>query len=86
MELYDKLTKIYTPEHFSLSNTQTVIEEDEKGAATREIIIEHIGVDILKINKILLALERDSIANNPHAVVCDGIIATRKTNLLVILN
>ena len=51
MELYDKLTKIYTPEHFSLSNTQTVIEEDEKGAATREVIIEHIGVDILKINK-----------------------------------
>lgn len=83
MELYDKLTKIYTPEHFSLSNTQTVIEEDEKGAATREIIIEHIGVDILKINKSLLALERDSIANNPHAFVCDGIIAIDEKNKFI---
>jgi hypothetical protein len=83
MEVYDKLTKVYPSEHFSLSNTQTVIEEDEKGAATHEVIIEHAGVDVLKISKSLLALERDSIANNPHAFVCDGVIAIDEKNKFI---
>lgn len=83
MEVYDKLTKVYPSEHFSLSNTQTVIEEDEKGAATHEVIIEHAGVDVLKISKSLLALERDSTANNPHAFVCDGVIAIDEKNKFI---
>lgn len=83
MEIYDKLTKVYPSEHFSLSNSQTIIEEDEKDAATREAIIEHTGVDILKISKSLLALERDSIANNPHASVCDGVIAIDEKNKFI---
>ena len=83
MEVYDKLTKVYPSEHFSLSNTQTVIEEDEKGAATHEVIIEHAGVDVLKISKSLLALERDSIANNPYAFVCDGVIAIDEKNKFI---
>ena len=83
MEVYDKLTKVYLPEHFSLSNTQKVIEEDEKGASTREVIIEHTGVDVLKICKSLLVAERDSIANNSHASVCDGIIAIDEKNKFI---
>lgn len=83
MEIYDKLTKVYPSEHFSLSNTQTVIEENEKEATTREVIIEHTGVDILKISKSLLALERDSIANNPHTFVCDGVIAIDEKNKFI---
>ena len=83
MEIYDKLTKVYPSEHFSLSNTQTIIEEEEKEAATREAIIEHTGVDILKISKSLLALERDSNANNPHASVCDGVIAIDEKNKFI---
>ena len=83
MEIYDKLTKVYPSEHFSLSNTQTIIEEEEKEAATREAIIEHTGVDILKISKSLLALERDSNANNPHASVCYGVIAIYEKNKFI---
>lgn len=83
MELYDNLIKIYPAEHFSVSNTQTVIEEDEKGAVTREAIIEHTGTEVLKISKNLLVFERDTIANNPHDKVCDGIIAIDEMNKFI---
>ena len=83
MEVYDKLTKVFPSKHFSLSNTRTVIEEDEKDAATSEIIIEHTGIDTLKISKSLLVLERDSIAHNPHASVCDGVIAIDEKNKFI---
>ena len=59
---------------FSINNTQTVIEEDETGAVTREAIIMHIGTEVLKISKNVLVEERDSIPGNPHAEVCDGVI------------
>ena len=74
MELYDKLVKVYPAEYFSISNTQTVIEEDEKGAVTREAIINHMGKEVLKISKDVLVEVRDSIPDNPHAEVCDGVI------------
>lgn len=74
MELYDKLIKVYPAEKFSVSNMQTVIEEDETGAVTREAIIKHAGTEVLKISKDVLVVERDSIPNNPHAEVCDGVI------------
>ena len=74
MELYDKLIKVYPAEKFSVSNTQTVIEEDENGAVTREAIIMHTGTEVLKISKDILVIERDSILGNPHAEVCDGVI------------
>ena len=74
MELYDKLIKVYPADLFSINNTQTVIEEDETGAVTREAIIMHIGTEVLKISKNVLVEERDSIPGNPHAEVCDGVI------------
>ena len=83
MEIYDKLTKVYPSEYFSLNNTQTVIEEDEEGATTHEVIIEHNGVDILKVSKGLLTVERDSIVNNPYALVCDGVIAIDEKNKFI---
>lgn len=74
MELYDKLTEVYSADHLSISTTQTVIEETTPEATTSEVIIEHTGTEVLKISKDLLVEERDSIPNNPHAEVCDGII------------
>lgn len=74
MELYDKLLNVYSADHLSISTTQTIIEEDDPGATTDEVIIEHTGIEVLKISKDLLVEERDSISNNPHAEVCDGVI------------
>ena len=74
MELYDKLSKVYSADHLSVSTTQTIIEETDPGAETSEAIIEHAGTEVLKISKDLLVEERDSIPNNPHSEVCDGVI------------
>lgn len=74
MELYDKLIKVYPAEHFSVSNTQTMIEEDEDGAVTREAIIKHVGTEVLKISKDFLVEERDTVPDNPNPEVCDGVI------------
>lgn len=83
MELYDKLIKVYSTDNFSVSHIRTVIEEDAKDAVTREFTIAHIGIEILKISKNLLVLERDSIADNPHKLVCDGVIAIDKKNKFI---
>lgn len=74
MELYDKLSNVYPADHLSVSTTQTIIEETCPSATTSEAIIEHTGTEVLKISKDLLVEERDSIPDNPHAEVCDGII------------
>ena len=90
MELYDKLTAHYPAVHFSVSQTQTVIEEDEPQAATRSITFEHSGTDVLKINKSLFVAVRDEVydaatvkrTSSPSesvaapAEVCDGALAT----------
>ena len=53
MELYDKLTAKYPAAHFSVNSTQTVIEEDDPRAVTRNVLFEHQGTEVLKINKTL---------------------------------
>lgn len=83
MELYDKLSNVYSAGHLSISTTRTIIEETDRGATTSEAIIEHTGTEILKISKDLLVEERDSIPNNPHAEVCDGIIGVDVTDKFI---
>lgn len=83
MELYDKLSNVYSADHLSISTTQTIIEETDLGATTSEAIIEHTGTKILKISKDLLVEERDSIPNNPHKEVCDGIIGVDVTDKFI---
>ena len=47
MTLYDKLVGVYPSCHFSLSSTQTRIEEDEPEAATKEIVVEHFNAGVV---------------------------------------
>ena len=72
MILHDKLTCVYSVWHFSISSTQTRIEEDEPKAATREVTVEHTGIEVLKIDKNLLVIIRDE-ADSSHKDVCDGV-------------
>lgn len=80
MNLYDKLTAKYPAKHFSISTTQTVIEEDAPEATTRSITIEHTGTEVLKMNKTLFVAMRDAAQTSSSTVispdVCDGAIAT----------
>ena len=77
MTLYNKLAGVYPSCHFSLCSTQTRIEEDEPEAVTKEVIVEHTGIEVLKINKSLLVAIRD-VENSEHVDVCDGILATEQ--------
>lgn len=80
MELYDKLTAKYPFHHFSMSTTQTVIEEDDPNAITSKVTFEHTGIEVLKIDRTLFVFVRDT--NSASSVgknlveVCDGAIAT----------
>lgn len=77
MELYNKLSSKFPVNHFSLSKTQTVIEEDDPQALTRCITFEHDGMEVLKINKTLFVAVRDTIASFATSTeVCDGAIVT----------
>ena len=80
MEFHNKLTAKYPAEHFSTSTTQTVIEENDQLATTRMVTIEHMGVEVLKIDKTLFVAIRDSHqatdTTSTPAEVCDGAIAT----------
>lgn len=80
MELYDKLTAKYPAEHFLTSTTQTVIEEDDQLATTRMVTFEHLGAEVLKIDKTMFVTIRDSRQNtdttSTPTEVCDGAIAT----------
>lgn len=82
MILHDKLTCVYSVWHFSISSTQTRIEEDEPKAATREVTVEHTGIEVLKIDKNLLVIIRDE-ADSSHKDVCDGVIATEYPTRLI---
>ena len=78
MELYDKLKAKYPAKHLSLSTSQTVIEEEDPSATTREVTFEHSGVEVLKIDKSLFVAVRDAskeVDSNP-VEVSDGAIAT----------
>lgn len=88
MELYDKLTSKYPDEHFSMSTTQTVIEEDDPNAVTRGVTFEHTGIEVLKIDRTLFVVVRDatqassSVENSPMEV-CDGAVATEKPSRII---
>lgn len=80
MELFDKLSSIYPANHFSLSTTQTVVEEEDPKAITRSITFEHNGIKVLKINKTFLVTVRDSATtSDTPAEVCDGVIVWEAT-------
>ena len=79
MDLLDKLTAKCPAAHFSVSDTQTMIEEDGHLATTRKVTFEHIGTAVLKIDKSLFVVERDALqatADSAPVEVCDGAIAT----------
>lgn len=76
MKLYDKLSSKFPANYFSLSTTQTLIEEDDPQAVTRSIIFEHNGTEVLKINKTLLVAVRDATTSSSLSEVCDGAIVT----------
>lgn len=81
MKLYEKLIKEYQQKHFSLENMRTVIEETNKEAVTKSVIIEHTGTEVLNISKDLLCEVRDESSNEAKDV-CDGIIATEYGNFI----
>lgn len=80
MELYDKLTAHYPAEHFSVSTTQTVIEEENPAASLRAVTISHDGMSVLLVRKSFLEALRTG-AFHVAAIsatkdnICDGIIA-----------
>lgn len=51
MELYDKLISRYPAEHFSVSTTQTTIEEESAEARLRFVTITHEGTEMLLVKK-----------------------------------
>ena len=80
MELYDKLTAKYPAEHFSVSTTQTVIEEESPSASLRAVTISHDGTSVLLVRKSFLeALRTGTIqvaaVSATKDKICDGIIA-----------
>ena len=82
MNIYNKLIKVYPAEYFSISSTRTEIEEDDPNATTDKVIIQHTGVEVLKINKTLIVAERDN-STSDYQSVCDGIIAIDETNKFI---
>ena len=71
MKLYNWLTTQYPAEYFSVSTTQTVIEEDEPLAITRNITFEHRGTEVLRISKAFFEAVRGASLSE----VCDGAVA-----------
>ena len=88
MELYDRLTAKFPANHFSTSTTQTVIEEEDPNALTRIVTFEHMGTEVLKIDKTLFVAVRDeklvpSSATTTLSEVCDGAIATEESSRFI---
>ena len=80
MELYDKLSAAYPATHFSVSQTQTVIEEESASATLRSVTISHDGMSVLLVRKSFLEDLRTgkiTVPNMPAVKdkICDGIIA-----------
>lgn len=80
MELYDKLTARYPSKYFSISTTQTVIEEESSEAILREVTIIHNGTEVLLVHKNFLEDLRTGkiqITVSPAVKdkICDGITA-----------
>ena len=88
MELYDKLTAHYPAEHFSVSTTQTVIEEESSSARLRAVTISHDGTSVLLVRKSFLEALRTG-AFHVAAIsatkdkICDGIIAIDENQHLI---
>ena len=80
MELYDKLTAKYPAEHFSVSTTQTVIEEESPSASLRAVTISHNGTAVLLVRKsfleaLRLGTSQIAAISATNDKICDGIIA-----------
>lgn len=88
MELYDKLTAHYPAKHFSVSTTQTVIEEESSSARLRAVTISHDGTSVLLVRKSFLealrtgAFQVAAIAATKDKI-CDGIIAIDENQHLI---
>lgn len=88
MELYDKLTAQYPAEHFSVSTTQTVIEEESPSASLRVVTISHNGTSVLLVRKSFLeALRLGTIQfaaiTATKDKICDGIIAIDESQHII---
>ena len=80
MELYDKLTAHYPTKYFSVSTTQTVIEEESSEAILREVTIIHNGTEVLLVHKNFLEDLRTgkiqiAVSATAKDKICDGITA-----------
>ena len=88
MELYDKLTAHYPAEHFSVSTTQTVIEEESSSARLRAVTISHDGTSVLLVRKSFLEALRTgafhvAAISATKDMICDGIIAIDENQHLI---
>lgn len=88
MELYDKLIARYPAEHFSVSTTQTTIEEESAEARLRFVTITHDGTEVLLVKKGFLEGLRTGkiqIAITPSVMdkICDGITAIDKNQHII---
>lgn len=88
MELYDKLIARYPAEHFSVSTTQTTIEEESAEARLRFVTITHDGTEVLLVKKDFLEGLRTGkiqIAITPSVKdkICDGITAIDKDQHII---
>lgn len=80
MELYDKLTTCYPTKYFSVSTTQTVIEEENSEAILRKVTIIHNGTEVLLVHKNFLEDLRTgkiqiAVSSAVKDKICDGITA-----------
>ena len=80
MELYDKLIARYPTKYFSVSTTQTVIEEESSEAILREVTIIHNGTEVLLVHKSFLEDLRTgkiqiAVSSAVKDKICDGITA-----------
>ena len=80
MELYDKLIARYPTKYFSVSTTQTVIEEENSEAILRKVTIIHNGTEVLLVHKSFLEDLRTgkiqiAVSSAVKDKICDGITA-----------
>lgn len=88
MELYDKLTTCYPTKYFSVSTTQTVIEEENSEAILRKVTIIHNGTEVLLVHKNFLEDLRTgkiqiAVSSAVKDKICDGITAVDENRRII---
>lgn len=88
MELYDKLIARYPTKYFSVSTTQTVIEEESSEAILREVTIIHNGTEVLLVHKSFLEDLRTgkihiAVSSAVKDKICDGITAIDENHRII---